>query len=319
MATFNGELFLRDQLDSLCRQLCAPAELIVCDDDSTDGTVAILESYKENAPFSINVIRNNPRLGYKANFMKAASLCKGDIVAFCDQDDIWNEDKLCKVELEFQNGKCLLVTHDFSVFSDDATRSVPSYFKQLERNGFSSAVSIKGCTMAFKRDFIEQLGWPSSEGNWSHDVWVALAATALEKRFYICEPLIQHRIHNDNVSGWLLGRNSPSLSLRKIHIPPFTSSEPIDRLIDLCFDGDQVDEFISAISDPAFQMNNDRRNYIHASLLKKKELALFRESKTYQRLISRVSLAIQLFFSRHYRVGDGLHGLLSDFAARRNR
>jgi glycosyltransferase involved in cell wall biosynthesis len=94
MATYNGERFLQEQLDSLARQALLPYELVVCDDRSSDDTVSILEAFAAKAPFATRIYVNERNLGYGDNFLKAAALCDGDWIAFCDQDDVWREHKL---------------------------------------------------------------------------------------------------------------------------------------------------------------------------------------------------------------------------------
>src|SRR5664280_13480 len=97
MATYNGERFIREQLDSLARQTYLPCELIVSDDGSTDRTLEIVEDFAKSAPFSVRAYRNEQNLGYADNFLKAASLCDGEWIAFCDQDDVWFDNKLARV------------------------------------------------------------------------------------------------------------------------------------------------------------------------------------------------------------------------------
>src|SRR5262245_6144046 len=94
MATFNGERFLRRQLSSLTEQTVNPSELIVTDDGSRDDTLTILLRFAKTAPFPVRIVQNETRLGYRANFMKAATLCSSDLIAFCDQDDVWEPKKL---------------------------------------------------------------------------------------------------------------------------------------------------------------------------------------------------------------------------------
>src|SRR5581483_5816839 len=94
MATYNGGQFIREQLDSLSRQTFLPCELVVCDDGSTDHTLAIVETFAASAPFAVRIHRNKKRLGFGPNFLKAASLCDGEVIAFSDQDDVWLETKL---------------------------------------------------------------------------------------------------------------------------------------------------------------------------------------------------------------------------------
>src|SRR5260221_14719816 len=92
MATFNGARYLGEQLASLSSKSVKPLELVVCDDGSTDETVAILRSFSTRALFAVRVFNNTARLGDQQNFMKSASLCKGSLVAFCAQFDICKDD-----------------------------------------------------------------------------------------------------------------------------------------------------------------------------------------------------------------------------------
>ena len=93
MATFNGARYLDEQLQSIVEQTILPEELIICDDGSSDNTIQIIQNYEKILP--IKLIINVLRLGVAANFKKAAALAKqGNYIAFADQDDIWNLDKL---------------------------------------------------------------------------------------------------------------------------------------------------------------------------------------------------------------------------------
>jgi len=98
MATHNAGQYLAEQLNSLSQQTRLPCELVVCDDCSTDETLAIVERFSEIAPFPIRIYRNESNLGFADNFLKAASLCSGDFVSFCDQDDVWLPSKLRDVQ-----------------------------------------------------------------------------------------------------------------------------------------------------------------------------------------------------------------------------
>lgn len=317
MATYNGAPFLKAQLESLAQQKRPPLELVVCDDQSTDATVSILENFEKTAPFAVRTTSNERRLGYKQNFMKAASLCKGDVIAFCDQDDIWEDNKLAVIASAFRDTKSLVVSHDFSVMFNDGRDGIPSYFDQLSRGGFSRAVGIKGCTMAFQKALIDHVGWPRSQSGWAHDAWVALIGTALNRRTYIDQPLIRHRIHGNNTSGWLSHPRKLTKFVRKICIPPFTSSEEVDELIELCFDVESIEEFVNAISISAFELSPARRAHVIASLRKKLKMKSFREGEAYQHVLQRVVGAVRLFFGFNYAVGDGLPGLIADIGGQR--
>src|SRR5258708_20434812 len=94
MATFNGARYLGEQLASLSSQSVKPLELVVCDDGSTDETVAILRSFSTPAPFAVRAFKNTERLGYQQNFMTAASLCKRSLVASSNPHPSYNKHNL---------------------------------------------------------------------------------------------------------------------------------------------------------------------------------------------------------------------------------
>ena len=115
LATYNGDKFLEEQLNSLNSQSCQPDQLIVCDDGSIDKTVEILDEFAKHATFEVSIHRNPSRLGYRKNFVKAACLCSSDLIAFCDQDDIWEEDKLRRCKLALAAPEILLCYHALSL------------------------------------------------------------------------------------------------------------------------------------------------------------------------------------------------------------
>ena len=115
MATYNGAKFIREQLDSLAAQTVLPCELVVTDDGSTDKTLDIIADFLVRAPFPVHIHRNAQRLNYRANFMQCANRCSGDLIAFCDQDDIWDQDKLATLVDHFDNAAEDLIFHDFRV------------------------------------------------------------------------------------------------------------------------------------------------------------------------------------------------------------
>ena len=91
LCTYNGEQFLKKQIDSLLNQTYSNLQIIICDDASQDDTKAILEDYSDSR---IKKIFNHKNIGYIKNFEQAINLCKGDFIALCDQDDIWKPEKI---------------------------------------------------------------------------------------------------------------------------------------------------------------------------------------------------------------------------------
>src|SRR5690554_1467232 len=107
LASYNGEKYIKEQLDSILNQTIQDFEIVVCDDASTDNTWEILQQY-EAKDKRFKIFRNEQNLGFKKNFEKAISHCKGEYIALSDQDDIWIENHL---ELLFnhiqENDLCL--------------------------------------------------------------------------------------------------------------------------------------------------------------------------------------------------------------------
>src|SRR5688572_14133745 len=96
MCTYNGARYLKEQLDSFTVQTRLPDELIVCDDGSSDETCQIVSTFAASAPFTVRLEVNQQTLGSTQNFAKAIQLCRGDLIALCDQDDVWLPGKLDK-------------------------------------------------------------------------------------------------------------------------------------------------------------------------------------------------------------------------------
>jgi glycosyltransferase involved in cell wall biosynthesis len=98
LCTYNGERFLHQQLDSIAMQTRLPDELVVCDDRSTDRTLAIVREFAASAPYPVRVFENQANLGFAANFEGAIRRCDGDLIALSDQDDVWYPTRLERSE-----------------------------------------------------------------------------------------------------------------------------------------------------------------------------------------------------------------------------
>ena len=208
MATYNGERFLPEMLESLAAQTRLPDELIVRDDASEDDTVGLLHAFARRVPFRVEVIAGNPRLGYAQNFVAASRKCTGSVIFFADQDDCWRPPKLATVTRHVRRRRPLALFHDFALVDDRGARLADSFYDLLIERGLPPTVALKGCSMAVTRGFVDTWGWPPADSPVSHDFWVALLATAFGQRRNLSEHLIDHRLHTDNASGWLPGESS---------------------------------------------------------------------------------------------------------------
>lgn len=120
LCTYNGEKYLKEQLESILQQSIAVNEIIVCDDNSTDQTFAILEKYQSQYPHLLSIYRNEKNLGYVKNFEKAIMLCSGDLIFLCDQDDIWYKNKVESVEKVFvENLQATVLCHNINLLGNN--------------------------------------------------------------------------------------------------------------------------------------------------------------------------------------------------------
>jgi glycosyltransferase involved in cell wall biosynthesis len=229
LATFNGERWLREQLDSLANQTLLPYELVISDDNSYDRTLEVVEDFAANAPFPIRIVRNDNRLGFADNFISALRHCTGEAVAFCDQDDVWLPSKLerCAAALHSNPG-VMLVHHDceevdFEMRSFGIILRPRNSSDASQEPGFTVArISMLGCCMLLHRKTVKALCsyWPEahleyvrrtrSRGVLGHDLVALHVASALGSVHYLPEVLIQHRRHERNT--W-----SPAISKRGKH------------------------------------------------------------------------------------------------------
>jgi glycosyltransferase involved in cell wall biosynthesis len=208
LATYNGARFLEKQLASLEEQTLAPDELIISDDCSTDGTFALLRSFAERTHLRVRLQRNPKRLGYGRNFSICASMAREQLIAFCDQDDVWEPDKLAVLAKAAAGSPALAFSHDLTLVDGQGVETDQSgYFGILADRGFAPEICCKGCALAFRRSFLEQFGMPPPKPGLSHDFWVSFISTALGKRHILPERLVRHRLHGANTSGWLVDRS----------------------------------------------------------------------------------------------------------------
>lgn len=120
LCTYNGEKYLKEQLESILQQSVAVNEIIVCDDNSTDQTFVILEKYQSQYPDLFKIYRNEENLGYVKNFEKAIMLCSGDLIFLCDQDDIWYNNKVETVEKAFEkNQEATVLCHNINLLGNN--------------------------------------------------------------------------------------------------------------------------------------------------------------------------------------------------------
>jgi glycosyltransferase involved in cell wall biosynthesis len=200
VCTYNGERFLREQLDSLIRQDYPNLEIIVSDDCSSDATLEILEEYAETHT-QITVFQNSSNLGFVRNFEKCLRLCSGQYIALCDQDDIWFPEKISSLYNEI--GSADLIYSAVELI-DHAGTKLSTPFPNVNRiEGrchlallFSNCVT--GHTCLFKTQLLES-ALPIPSGVKLHDQWIAFVAASRSGIKASPRVLSYYRKHDNNV------------------------------------------------------------------------------------------------------------------------
>ena len=223
LSTYNGESFLAAQLDSLLRQTHGNFLVVARDDGSTDGTPAILENYRRAHPALFFLLKDDAgNRGPSASFSllceyvleNRARLAAGRLVAcFCDQDDVWADDKLevqLAALLEAEAGdsaKPVLVHSDLTVVDESLAEIDASFARyqglETDRRSFPNlAISnlVTGCTAMFN-EALMAIALPVPKRAIMHDWWFAMAAAAFGELVFLPQPLIKYRQHGSNTIG----------------------------------------------------------------------------------------------------------------------
>lgn len=195
MATYNGEPYIKEQLQSILSQLGDSDEVIVSDDGSTDATCDIVNAIAQN-DIRVKLV-DGPRAGLIRNFEHALSCCSGEYIFLSDQDDIWREGKVETVLWNFVMGADL-VLHDAQLIDDKKHLLTSSFFSwRGTRTGYYANIiknSYIGCCMAFKRSLL-RYALPFPEEIPMHDQWIGLLAEKFGKVQLEEAVLLEYRRH----------------------------------------------------------------------------------------------------------------------------
>jgi glycosyltransferase involved in cell wall biosynthesis len=217
MATYNGGLFIQELLNSLSTQTQLPSELVICDDMSADDTIDIVEEFAKTAPFPVRSFRNERRLGYGPNFMKAASLCNSEVIAFCDQDDIWLPHKLKRLSDVFSTDQCIAVYHDLTIV-DKENKIISPFVASPKPDKINPWSLIPGLALAFRSEFLNYGLWEESVNHkrpnerMAHDQWICFMAISLGRMVHLADSLVRYRQHGKNTFGAFYAERKSAVS-----------------------------------------------------------------------------------------------------------
>ena len=213
LATYNGARFIREQLDSLFNQTYQNFTILIRDDGSTDNTMQIVKEYEQKYPSKIECVADNKKnVGATQNFGILMQQATANYIFFCDQDDIWLENKLAlcleeliKLETQFPTAPCMVYT-DMESIEETGKTTANSVWKQLNLHPKYFTLNRlliqnipHGCTMGINKKMLA-LAVPLPPEAILHDQWIALLAAVCGKHSAIYTPLVLLRNHAQNVT-----------------------------------------------------------------------------------------------------------------------
>ena len=219
MATYNGERFIREQLDSILSQTRLPSEIVICDDGSTDATVALIhevlsQEVCESRGITLKVQVNRRNLGPGKNFQRAISLCTEDVIALADQDDVWFPEKLQTLVGMLEDDDAILLVHSDARLVDARSRALSMSLSQglgmsdSEKRAIISGHSlpsiirrnlVTGTTAVFRRE-LGELAFHDFTID-LHDSRLAIVASMLDSLRFTPKELVAYRQHESNQIG----------------------------------------------------------------------------------------------------------------------
>jgi len=213
LTTYNGEKFLNHLLESVYSQSIAIDEVLIFDDCSTDSTVYLIKNFISNKKLNDKwrVVVNEENKGYEKNFFDAISKAIGDIIFFCDQDDVWKKNKveICRdLFLEKADINLLCTNNDFLIQNTDKTRKNPCIVSKMSQQGEINHIQFSqknfklgrpGCDMAVRRIFFSEISKYWIAG-WAQDEFVWKFGFVTDSIYIINIIGITRRIHDENTA-----------------------------------------------------------------------------------------------------------------------
>lgn len=213
IATYNGGLHIKAQLESILNQLSDDDEVIISDDGSSDNTIDIVHSLGDNR---VKLFYNDSIHGVNGNFNNALSHANGDIIFLSDQDDIWNPDKVEICVKALSDNLCVM--HDCEITDGNLNSTGVTLFEQIDAGcGFTKNMlrnTYTGCCMAFNRKLLKKSLPIPSTNLFYHDQWIGLLAEITGNVVFLPYVGMKFRRHGET-SSTVATKSTKSL-LRKI-------------------------------------------------------------------------------------------------------
>ena len=203
IATYNGDKYINEQLDSLLKQTRLPDEVIISDDCSTDNTISILEQFKSLAPFPTTILKNKTNVGYTRNFSRGLLKARGDLIFLCDQDDSWFTHKIeCMEELAEKKKNFDVFLNDCTITDENLLSSGKTKLQIMDTLEMPDHLYLMGCCAVIRKSYLETV-IPIPKAIKGHDDWIVGISDALGKKYIYRESLQYYRRHSINTSQFI--------------------------------------------------------------------------------------------------------------------
>lgn len=332
LCTYNGSRYLREQLESIKAQTHLPQELVICDDCSTDDTAALVAAFAAAAPFEVRFEVNERNLGSTLNFERAIQLCQGEIIALCDQDDVWRARKLARIAERFAAQPQLgLVWSDADLVDKNLqplggllwNATFTSEEQAMVARGEALEVMLRrnvvtGATAAFRASFKDVVLPIPTTTHLLHDGWIALIISMLAPVGFIDEPLISYRQHANQQLGV-----AASLASQRRQPPGRNRSEVLESVaIDCAYWRNGLCQVHTILLDRLLEQPDNK--HIKTTIARcEKKISYLDNRATHYRAraqiarrgsrAGRLQLISSEFLARRYnRYSNGLRGALTD-------
>ena len=201
IASFNGEKYISEQIQSIINQTTKVDKIVINDDKSTDKTVPIIKKLiKKGYPIVLH--QNEENLGYSKNFLDCIKKCDTDYIFICDQDDFWLENKVEEMENFInKNIDSYCWMHDCSLTNENLEIKVKSKINNIQRQFMDSNSFVMGSCMVLSKKAKKYIyPYPSNMSKFGHDNWIAFVMHAINKLRVTSKSLLLYRRHGENTS-----------------------------------------------------------------------------------------------------------------------
>jgi glycosyltransferase involved in cell wall biosynthesis len=313
LASYNGQKYILEQLESFSSQSKLPDEVVISDDCSTDETIALIRKFSLSAPFVVRLYLNEVNLGYAQNFANALSKTTGDLIFLSDQDDVWFPNKINDIYNIAISSEALLIMNDAEITDSNLNPTGYTKLNQIKSMGFNSNKFVMGCCAAIKRDLLD-LTLPIDSSFPAHDTWISWFAEFMGLKLVCSEIMQYYRRHEFNESQYSANKVVNDSHLTKLWYRVKLAAN--DSGADLCASEMACSSFDKYINN---LVNNGASNSFEAELIEVQRLSAEQLKRIRKRIIlrklwfpARIYRATLFLLSGHYERFSGIKSYARD-------